>query len=217
MKPTSPALPYKKSSAFNASLLLLNRSEVNIPSLLEKSLAKLNKTDAKRYARYRSIDSKLNFICGRALLFVAMKELDINPNSYQEMKNSGVSKPIMSGIEFSISHSANWVAIAYRSEGPLGMDIQQIDPKIEWSAFKNWFVENEWEDILSNSRQINRFYQIWTEKESALKAAGLGVEHFREVDVTQEQSISLEKQDFRSTAVFQEYADELCAHLTVCT
>ncbi|UKS31243.1 4'-phosphopantetheinyl transferase superfamily protein [Paenibacillus sp. HWE-109] len=88
-------------------------------------------------------------------------------------------KPRLSGADhfhFNISHSGNWVACMVDSQ-PVGVDVEQIQAYDE-ALTRSLFAEEEYRYITESSdpesRQF-RFYQIWTAKESYIKAIGTGL------------------------------------------
>ncbi|MEE1155169.1 MAG: 4'-phosphopantetheinyl transferase superfamily protein [Acutalibacteraceae bacterium] len=79
-------------------------------------------------------------------------------------------------LHFNLSHSGN-IAICVFSDKEVGCDIEQIDKPLEDVA-KRFFTENEYRYIFKNtldSEKAERFYRIWTLKESYLKLTGKGL------------------------------------------
>ena len=77
---------------------------------------------------------------------------------------------------FNLSHSGN-IAICVFSDKEVGCDVEQIDKPLEDVA-KRFFTENEYRYIFKNtldSEKAERFYRIWTLKESYLKLTGKGL------------------------------------------
>lgn len=76
---------------------------------------------------------------------------------------------------FNISHSGNWVVIAFAAS-PLGIDIEKIDPQ-DISIFQQFFSESEYKTLteLPAEDQLACFYDLWTLKESYIKAIGVGL------------------------------------------
>lgn len=85
-------------------------------------------------------------------------------------------KPEVSGlnIHFNISHSGDWVICAL-DEQPIGTDIEQchsLPPAIGDLCF----TEEEKAYLAADSHEYpNRFYKLWTLKESYIKALGKGM------------------------------------------
>lgn len=80
-------------------------------------------------------------------------------------------KPYTDGIFFNISHSGDYV-IAVSSDNEIGCDIEKIDSS-RIKATEKLFLseEKEWADI----DPVNRFFALWTLKESVMKQQGSGI------------------------------------------
>ena len=79
---------------------------------------------------------------------------------------------------FNISHSGNWI-ICGVSEFELGVDIEEIKPMRDILEIATRFFSIEESTYLislkSKERQLAVFYEIWTKKESFIKAVGQGL------------------------------------------
>ncbi|GAV14165.1 4'-phosphopantetheinyl transferase superfamily protein [Paenibacillus sp. NAIST15-1] len=91
-------------------------------------------------------------------------------------------KPYMSGpynhIQFNISHSGTWVVgIANDQDHPVGIDIEQIDEDMELGSFASILSIDEKRvlDSVPVNERIERFIELWTYKESYVKADGKGL------------------------------------------
>lgn len=78
-------------------------------------------------------------------------------------------KPLSKEKEFNISHSKGAVVLVI-DEVPVGIDIEQIRPVDE--KLKD-YISNEEENRYIKDEQT--FYEVWTNKESLLKAIGTGI------------------------------------------
>ena len=79
------------------------------------------------------------------------------------------------GFHFNASHSGKWIIGAFSSL-PVGVDVQRIGI-VNIRLAKRFFSEQENADLLKRSEE-NRadfFYELWTLKESYLKAIGSGL------------------------------------------
>lgn len=72
-------------------------------------------------------------------------------------------------VEFSISHSGNYVAVAVALK-PVGVDVQIHDQQ-DLTIFDTFFNDNEREYA---HQSPGHFYQLWTAIESLAKITGLG-------------------------------------------
>jgi 4'-phosphopantetheinyl transferase len=78
-------------------------------------------------------------------------------------------------VRFNVSHSGNWVVVAL-SDRRVGIDIEEIKPaKIKIA--KRFFTDSEYSDLVSREKsdQPGYFFELWTCKESYLKALGKGL------------------------------------------
>lgn len=76
---------------------------------------------------------------------------------------------------YNITHSGDWVVIAL-SKSEVGIDIERIR-KIDLDIAKKYFTDQEYLDINSRTGKEKReyFFDIWTLKESYVKALGQGL------------------------------------------
>jgi len=76
---------------------------------------------------------------------------------------------------FNISHSGNMVVVAF-SDGEVGVDVEKIKGDRRKIA-QRFFTPSEIEDMMSYEAEQQQlyFYQLWTLKESYMKAIGSGI------------------------------------------
>ncbi|MFT9818500.1 4'-phosphopantetheinyl transferase family protein [Lysinibacillus sp. NPDC056185] len=99
-------------------------------------------------------------------------------NNFQfEFATNPYGKPYLSDVEnfyFNLSHSGDWVICAINSNH-IGIDIEK-EKFIDITLAKQFFTEKECDYIFSlENYQLNRFFEIWTLKESYIKAIGIGL------------------------------------------
>lgn len=130
---------------------------------------------AKRYLRW---EDKVRCVVADALVRYAVdKSLGIS--DFTVMQEDG-GKPYIQGREdfyFNLSHSGRWVVIAY-GDSPVGIDVQHIHTKQDKiQQICRLFTHDEAEYVLEveETHRIERFFQIWTSKESYLKYLGTGL------------------------------------------
>lgn len=88
------------------------------------------------------------------------------------LQNGPQGKPYLDGGPcFNLSHSGEYIILGV-SEQELGVDVEQVGPWQERVA-RRCFTPEElcW---LQQQKQEQAFYQLWTAKESIMKATGLG-------------------------------------------
>ena len=76
---------------------------------------------------------------------------------------------------FNISHSDSWVVCAI-DDGPIGIDIERIHPP-DFEMAKRFFHPDEFSEMIGLPKRlrIKRFFELWTLKESYIKALGMGL------------------------------------------
>ena len=78
-------------------------------------------------------------------------------------------------VQFNISHSGSWVICAVDCT-TVGIDVEHI-AKPDLAIAKRFFHAREYMEMmdLEEKQRINRFYDLWTLKESYVKAIGKGL------------------------------------------
>lgn len=98
-----------------------------------------------------------------------LKELEFDTNLY--------GKPFLCKYPFfhyNIAHSGEWIVCAVHDK-KIGVDIEKILP-FDLQVAKRLFTEEEYRDLLDDKKERNiSFYDIWTLKESYVKAQGRGL------------------------------------------
>ncbi|MCD6091871.1 MAG: 4'-phosphopantetheinyl transferase superfamily protein, partial [Bacteroidales bacterium] len=104
--------------------------------------------------------------------------LKLNPMKIEFDYNEH-EKPFLKGYpkaHFNISHSGDYVVVAF-SDCAVGIDIEK-NKGDRLKVAKRFFTKEELEDLFAYSgieKQIDYFYQLWTLKESYMKAIGKGI------------------------------------------
>jgi phosphopantetheinyl transferase len=81
------------------------------------------------------------------------------------------------GIDFNISHSDMWLVMLV-SDKSIGIDIEAYkENRNIFGIAKNYFLPEEYLAIMNSSNAIFLFHQLWTLKESYVKATGEGIAH----------------------------------------
>lgn len=128
-------------------------------------------------------DDKIRCLLGDLLIrWILINEFDmINKEIIFGKNNYG--KPFIKGKAnpyFNISHSGEYI-VCYIGSSPVGIDIELIKEIDVNGIAKDFFTKEEYNYILGNRNKItlkeklNRFYNIWTIKESFIKCVGKGL------------------------------------------
>lgn len=103
-------------------------------------------------------------------LKVSNKTIEFNANKY--------GKPLLKGkfgLHFNVSHSGDWVVCVVDDE-PVGIDIEKIKP-VELEIAARFFSDDEYKMLMAKSPKDRQdfFFDLWTLKESYIKAVGEGL------------------------------------------
>jgi 4'-phosphopantetheinyl transferase len=165
-------------TAYQTHALYCNIKE--LVSLTPYLCSLLNKSEQAKANEFHFIEDKQRYILARGLLRVLLGcYLDIRPENLQFNFNM-YGKPYLidHDIHFNISHSKDMVLFAFNRHNPVGVDIEYSAKKYDIKNIaKNFFSEKEYQllknlDALAGNRL---FYDMWTAKESYIKAIGMGL------------------------------------------
>jgi len=127
----------------------------------------------RRADRYRRREDKLRCVAAEALLRIALGRDDfrIGKNAYGKPY-----LPDFQEVHFNISHSGRYVIVAC-GDAEVGVDVQQHHGDMDLPAIAaRCFTPDERQYVGENDPgQLQRFYEIWTGKESYLKYTGEGL------------------------------------------
>jgi 4'-phosphopantetheinyl transferase len=158
-------------------VIISNTNVKNISEItFSKYLQLLPKVMSEQVIKYRVRDDRFNSLFGKIILKKTLEEYFAFENDVLERINvTKFGKPyINSKIEFNLSHSGSYVICAISDEGPIGIDIEKMNT-IDYSDFKSIMTENEWEKLKTIKNQKHYFFDLWTKKESLIKANGKGL------------------------------------------
>ncbi len=154
-------------------ILMMNIADVTDDDYL-RLYRQSDRSRQSRADRYLRQDDKVRCICAGFLLRLALGKDDF------EIETDTFGKPMvkdMPDFYYNLSHSGNWVVIAY-GNCPVGIDVEQV----RWNCGKEdlarrYFTVDEQDFVFGQSQQgiAARFFEIWTSKESYLKYLGTGL------------------------------------------
>ena len=143
----------------------------------------LDDVEQTRFDGYRRDVDKQRFLTGRALirgvvaaeLGVAPKDVVIDASCFDCGKPHG--KPKVDGLEVSISHSGNWVALALTDATPIGVDVEEVrDAEVDGLAGIAFSpAELVAFEKVPTVRKKEAFFTYWSRKEAVVKATGKGM------------------------------------------
>lgn len=79
----------------------------------------------------------------------------------------------------SISHSGDRVAVAQCADGPVGVDVEQMNPDVDVDSMLRFLLSaaerQAFSEVQGRQARLQAFFNYWTRKESVLKATGDGL------------------------------------------
>ena len=142
--------------------------------------ATLPVAEQERAARFRFEIHRERWIAARgALRRVLGSVMDAAPESI-EFEYGEHGKPFVQsgGPHFNLSHAENRAVIAVTWAGPVGVDVERINPeRARPEIAERFFAPQEIAELagLSGDEYSNAFFQLWSRKEAVLKAVGTGI------------------------------------------
>lgn len=133
-----------------------------------------------RYRRFLCSVSADSFLAGRLLLrSVVAERHGCSPKKVRLESSSGgkLFAPDTS-LEFSLSRTGPWVALAITSRYPVGLDVEGLGMHAGQSSVEPLVLspsEQQSVSAYSGEARTRAFTRIWTRKEAVLKATGQGL------------------------------------------
>lgn len=145
--------------------------------LLNRLIVHLSEDKQNRVKRFRNTEDALRTVVADILVRVnACDKLGIK-NKDIIFNNNKYGKPYLEGYKefcFNISHSCEWVVCAVHNL-PVGIDIE-INKPIDLKIAERFYSKHEFNELISrdDSQRAALFYDLWTLRESYVKAVGMG-------------------------------------------
>ncbi|WP_339271864.1 4'-phosphopantetheinyl transferase superfamily protein [Paenibacillus sp. FSL K6-1330] len=117
-------------------------------------------------------------VLGDAMVHRILRDkLGLDPMHIEIIRNA-YGKPSLKNhdnLHFNVSHSGHWIVCAVSHE-PVGIDVEKMEA-IDMDIAKRFFHKTEFNALLhcDPSVRLSRFFDLWTLKESYIKAVGKGL------------------------------------------
>lgn len=149
------------------------------PALRERDTFEwLDPDEAAAAAGMRSPRRRTQFVAGRWLLRYAARHV-FGDAGYILRTIDGRPRILASGpAAVTISHCADVVLCAAGDVPALGVDVELLRPRRDWSALAAFVLHPQERSALETAPDAYRwegFYRAWTRKEAIAKALGVGV------------------------------------------
>ncbi len=174
-----------------------------------------------RINRFLRWEDAQRSLVGDVLLRILIQDkLKLKNNEIVYTKNK-FGKPSLNNIHdfsFNISHSGKWVVCAL-SKHHVGIDVEKIKPT-DFGIAKKYFSTDEYEFLMNQTTEdrLEVFYNLWTLKESYIKAIGKGLYKpldeftisFTDSNIYLNDQIDDNHYNFKQYSIDKEYKLSLC-------
>lgn len=154
------------------------------PSKIAAYCKMLSVEEFRRAMSFRFSADRNTFLFSRALIRTTLSQFaDVAPEDWTFEFNSQ-GKPAVAAchgearhLTFNLSHTRGMILLALGWRRELGIDVETTNQKIELSIAEQVFSPSEMASFrqLDISDQLERFVDLWTLKESYIKACGSGL------------------------------------------
>jgi len=140
----------------------------------------LSDTECERAARFRMPDDQDRFTVTRGILRTILGDYLHRPAAEIEFAANENGKPaiVNAPIRFNVSHSGDYALLAFAEDVEVGVDVErQRGGRVVADLARRVLSPAEFArfDALAERDREKTFFQIWTLKESVLKAMGSGL------------------------------------------
>lgn len=159
-------------------------SEIRDDSLWPRYDALLAADERARQARFRFARDQRRYLVTRALVRTALSRYAaVRPQDWT-FSAGAHGRPAITGplpvpaLEFNVSHSADLVMLGVTSGRTLGIDVESFEARdADIAGLDRYFAPQESVALLALAplERRRRFFELWTLKESYIKARGMGL------------------------------------------
>ncbi|HEY1891935.1 MAG TPA: 4'-phosphopantetheinyl transferase superfamily protein [Steroidobacteraceae bacterium] len=159
-------------------------SEIGDDSLWPRYDALLSADERARQARFRFAKDQLRYMVTRALARTVLSRYAAVPPQDWVFSAGAHGRPAISAprdvppLEFNISHAADLVMLGVTTGRTLGLDTESIEARAaQIDGLDRYFAPEESAALLAlpPPERRRRFFELWTLKESYIKARGMGL------------------------------------------
>lgn len=163
--------------------ILIAKTNNSIDSTVLRNMLSLLPYDLQIKANQFKFEKDMNkYIIGKLLVRRALNISKIFGNVLQELEYNEYGKPYIPRVNFNfnISHSRDYVILAFAKNGDIGIDIEFV-AKININDFQQILNRKDIEYLQYSEDKESDFFKLWTSKESVIKAAGDSVAYAQNI------------------------------------
>ena len=154
---------------------------IHVPDILGRLDALqivLSEREQAKAARFHRVEDRQSSISARGALRILLSGYIGIPAADIQFAYSENGKPHVadSEVAFNISHSSEWVVLAFGRNRQIGVDVEKIKWTMDVEAIAARFFAPEEKALVEQSADKHTtFFQIWARKEAYVKACGSGL------------------------------------------
>ncbi|HEY8207472.1 MAG TPA: 4'-phosphopantetheinyl transferase superfamily protein [Myxococcaceae bacterium] len=157
------------------------------PERVRRYLSMLEPHELEQYRRFHFDQHRQEYLVTRALVRTVLSSYVVRAPEAWRFVRTDHGRPLIAGAEqdpetrwlvFNLSNTTGLVACAVARERELGVDVEWVDRRGQaLEVADRFFSPPELEELRSRpaERQLDRFFDYWTLKESYIKALGKGL------------------------------------------
>ncbi len=178
-----PGSEQRTLASHEVDVWLAYQARADSAELLETYRGLLTPDELAMERRFLLPRLRLQFLVTRALVRWSLSQYHpVAPDEWRfvagRFGKPVVSAPLPASRAFNLSHSAGLVVCAIAGQGEIGADVEDIRRPAPWRRLATRFfsqAETDGLERLPERQRTERFMQIWTLKESYIKAIGKGL------------------------------------------
>lgn len=177
--PGAPRLPARARIELWCAFL----EDVDAEGLWPQYPALLTESERSRQRRFRFAEDRRRDLAARALVRTVLSRYAPTAPAAWVFGADALGRPRILAprpvppLEFNIAHSAGLVVAAVAAGGALGVDVEHLGRQTDPTRLERYFAPPEVAQLrtLPQPQRRRRFLELWTLKESYLKARGVGL------------------------------------------
>lgn len=164
---------------------LTNDRDIVDPEQLQRYRLLLSDEETARHERFVFEKDRHQFLVTRALVreVLSLYQTEVSPRDWEFDKNQYGKPHVINNTSqnvlfFNVSHTSELIAMLVARREDVGIDVENLQRDGRFLDIADrYFADTEVEDLfrLPTELQEDRFFDLWTLKESYIKARGMGL------------------------------------------
>jgi 4'-phosphopantetheinyl transferase len=148
----------------------------------------LSRREQENLNKFKFLKDQISYLVSYVVLRLLIAKYTGMEFDQIVFRYNNYGKPYIKGYDmyFNLSHTLSNTVIAFCKK-EIGIDIEHLDREVEVDNLAQMVFSAREQGLLKRSQkdyQHKKFFEIWTQKEAALKCIGIGIGHeLNEVDV----------------------------------